>query len=86
MPRHEGTRPVNAGWTAKAVMSLAGDGVYVPPEGQPGTSVETVEVAWCDSGRIKLTLRDGVPAVLRQVYLAGKRDVTIKVAPGEEAA
>jgi hypothetical protein len=85
MPLNEGTRPSNAGWMAKVTVTPTGDGTYVPPEGEHGEHpFESLEVAWYDNGRIKLTLREGAPAVLRQVYLAGKRDVIIEVAPREE--
>lgn len=82
MPLHEGTRPSNAGWAAKVTIASSGEGTYTPPENSDTEHpFEMVEIAWYDNGRIKVTLREGAPAVLRQVYLAGKRDVIIEIAP-----
>lgn len=87
MPLHEGTRPSNAGWAAKVTITSSGDGTYTAPEGSHTEHpFETVELAWYDNGRIKVTLREGAPAVLRQAYLAGKRDVIIEIAPRVDSA
>ncbi len=85
MPLSEVDRPANAGWAAKITITPTGNGTYTPPSnGFGGHTFDTVEVAWYDNQRIKVTLREGAPAVLRQVYLAGKRDVIIEVAPRQE--
>ena len=63
----------NAKWIGKAVL----DGSTQTADYGPSDPkmqhhpLPVVEVAWYDTGRVKVTFRDGCPAVIRQAYLLG---------------
>jgi hypothetical protein len=71
-------KPSNAGWEAKAIVS---------PEGQvkmhEGGEGPPVEIAWYPDGRIKVTVSNGAPMMLRQVYLRGStgQDAIVELIP-----
>lgn len=65
-------KPANAGWIAKAVINPAGDLEIGPaPAGAQAHDFEFVEIAWYGRDRLKVTLKDGGPAHIRQAYLSG---------------
>jgi len=64
-------KPTQAGWTAKATVSPSGDVQVAPAPAGTDHMLKQVEVAWYDDDRVKVTIKDGGPAVIRQAYLTG---------------
>jgi hypothetical protein len=80
-------KPSNAGYTAKVTVTPYLQAEGVPAEaGTPTHQFQRVEVAWYGTDRIKITLRDAGPAVIRQAYLpgAGQNVILDLVAGGGE--
>ncbi len=82
------TKPSNANWIAKADANPDGDFGIAAAE-TPGLdhAFRDVNVAWYGTDRIKITLRGGGPAAIRQAYLSGKgQDVILDLIalPGGE--
>jgi hypothetical protein len=67
----EGSKPSQATWIAKMIVNPDGSAEAVPAP--PGTThqLAQVEVAWYGEDRIKVTIKEGGPAVIRQAYLTG---------------
>jgi hypothetical protein len=66
------SKPSNAGWRAKITAEPTGEVEAAPaPDGEAAHDFHKVEVAWYGHARVKVTLRDGGPAMLRQAYLSG---------------
>lgn len=65
-------KPANAGWRAKIVASPDGH-VKIAPAADEDLphDFDVVEIAWYGQDRIKITLKDGGPAQIRQAYLPG---------------
>jgi hypothetical protein len=71
----------NATWIGKAVL----DGASQASDFGPADTrmqqhpLPEVEVAWYDGGRVKITFREGCPAVIKQAYLSGQgRDLIVE--------
>ena len=65
-------KPSNAGWRAKVIVDPNGNVQAAPRSGDnEAHAFESVEIAWYGDDRIKITLKDGAPAVIRQAYLTG---------------
>lgn len=65
-------KPSNATYIAQVDVTPDGEFALTQadPSGQPHV-FERVNVAWYSDNRIKVTLRGGGPAVIRQAYLSG---------------
>ena len=81
-------KPSNAGWTSKVTVDPSGNGKVVSPMSKSVKALferlhpfSDVEIAWYPNKRIKITLKDGAPAVIRQSYLRGHKDVIVELAP-----
>ncbi len=73
-------KPPQATWIAKVTVDPDGNVEAAPAP--PGTThqLSPVEVAWYGDDRIKVTVKDGGPVVIRQAYLTGAgRPVIIDV-------
>ena len=70
-------KPSNAGWVSKVGIDPDAGTVKM----HQGAGVP-VEVAWYPDGRIKVTVIEGTPMVIRQAYLTGKsgQDAIIELA------
>jgi hypothetical protein len=82
-------KPSNAGWIAKIDANPDGEFGIAQAE-SPGQdhAFRDVNVAWYGDDRIKITLRGGGPAVIRQAYLSGNgQDVILDLIalPGGDA-
>lgn len=64
-------KPANAGWVAKAVVNTSGQVEIAPADSDQAHDFDSVEIAWYGHDRVKITLRDGGPAQIRQAYLSG---------------
>jgi hypothetical protein len=84
-------KPHNAGWFARVSVEPTGKGTVSPVPGLVATELaknlhpfREVEIAWYPNHRLKITLKGGAPAVIRQAYLSGKDDVIVELAPRED--
>jgi len=82
-------KPSNAGYIAKVDVNPDADFTFTPTEAPNAVhQFRDVNIAWYDDDRVKITLRGGGPAALRQAYLSGSgQDVIldlIALTGGEE--
>jgi hypothetical protein len=75
-------KPSNAKWIGKAVVDgTAATAEFAQPD--PAMSqhpLPDVEIAWYGDARVKVTFKDGCPAVIRQAYLTGQgRDLIVEL-------
>jgi hypothetical protein len=82
-------KPGNAGWIAKVTVQPDLLEVQGTParEGAPEHQFRDVEVAWYGDDRVKITLKGGGPAHIRQAYLSGAGQnviLDLVVPPGGE--
>ena len=71
-------KPSQATWIAKVIVTPDGKVEAAPAQGEATHQLSHVEVAWYGDDRIKVTVKDGGPAVIRQAYLTGEgRDVIV---------
>ena len=84
-PIQEVKKPSNAGWVSKVIVSPDIKVAAAPPGDVEGLDAALhqfgeVEVAWYDQNRVKITLKGGAPAVIRQAYLSGaNRNVILDI-------
>lgn len=65
-------KPSNAGYIAKIDVNPDGEIGLTPPETpSPEHRFRDVNVAWYGDDRVKITLRGGGPAAIRQAFLPG---------------
>jgi hypothetical protein len=84
----ETNRPSNAGYIAKVTVGPDLEAEGVPASAtDPAHQFARVEVAWYGTDRLKLSLKDAGPAVIRQAYLpgAGQNVIIDLVAGGGDA-
>jgi hypothetical protein len=87
LPIEEIRKPSNAGWIARVVINPDAE-VRAAPAVEPSTSHRfgEVDIAWYGDDRIKITLKDGGPALIRQAYLSGSgRNVILDVVAASDA-
>jgi hypothetical protein len=74
-------RPSNADWAAKSFVWPDGSLNVCPDDTTDGPRVE---IAWYEGGRIKITIPDYGPAVIRQEETGEGRDAIIELVPRSE--
>lgn len=67
----EVAKPSQATWIAKVTVNPDGKVEAAPAPAGTAHHLSQVEVAWYGDDRIKVTIKDGGPAVIRQAYLTG---------------
>lgn len=75
-------KPSNAKWIGKTVVNGSQRKADFGPEDPMMLlhNLADVEVAWYDDDRVKITFRDGCPAVIKQAYLTGEgRDLIVEL-------
>lgn len=86
-PIQEIRKPSNAGWIARVGINPDAE-VRAAPAIEPPTSHRfgEVDVSWYGDDRVKITLKDGGPALIRQAYLSGSgRDVILDIVAAPDA-
>ncbi len=64
-------KPSQATWIAKVIVNPDGQVEVAPAPDGTTHQLSQVEVAWYGDDRIKVTVKNGGPAVIRQAYLTG---------------
>lgn len=64
-------KPPQATWIAKVTVNPDAEVEAAPAPSGTTHQLSQVEVAWYGDDRIKVTVKDGGPAVIRQAYLTG---------------
>jgi hypothetical protein len=80
-------KPSNAGYIAKIDVNPDGEISLNPPETpSPEHQFRDVNIAWYGEDRVKVTLKGGAPALIRQAYLSGAgQDVILDLVAAPES-